>query len=75
MKRIKQLRCSFCEKTETEVLKMVGGARSYICDECVAAANRIMNEPIDSECAVEQETTFWQLVVRLFGGNLRRAEG
>jgi ATP-dependent protease Clp ATPase subunit len=46
--RIRKLRCSFCRKTEDQVSKLVGGPRSivglrvYICDECVAIANSIM---------------------------------
>jgi len=45
---IRKLRCSFCRKTENQVAKLVGGPRLafcpkvYICDECVAAANLIM---------------------------------
>ena len=39
-----KLRCSFCGKDETEVLKLVAGPRVYICDECVEVANQIMND-------------------------------
>ena len=45
---IRKLRCSFCRKTENQVAKLVGGRKLafcpevYICDECVAAANLIM---------------------------------
>jgi hypothetical protein len=39
----KLLCCSFCGKTETQVAKLVAGPRVYICDECVAAARRIMD--------------------------------
>jgi len=41
-----ELRCSFCEKSEHEVQKLVaGGGGGYICDECVKIAARIMSEP------------------------------
>ncbi|MDQ3907687.1 MAG: ClpX C4-type zinc finger protein [Acidobacteriota bacterium] len=41
--KLGRLRCSFCRKDETKVSKLVAGARAYICNECAAAANRIMN--------------------------------
>jgi ATP-dependent Clp protease ATP-binding subunit ClpX len=38
------LRCSFCQKSEDEVEKLVAGPDVYICNECVAIAARIMLE-------------------------------
>jgi len=44
----RKLRCSFCRKTEDRITKLVAGPRSilgrkvYICDECVAVADSIM---------------------------------
>ena len=38
----KRLACSFCGRSETDVAKLVAGPNVYICDRCVAAANRIM---------------------------------
>jgi len=43
----RRLRCSFCGKSETEVLKLVAGPRVYICDGCVGIASRMMDEPRD----------------------------
>ena len=43
--RIRRLRCSFCQRTEDQVAKLVAGPRVYICDECVAVATRIMQAP------------------------------
>jgi ATP-dependent protease Clp ATPase subunit len=40
----KPLKCSFCGKSADEVAKLVAGPKVYICDECVAAADRIMRE-------------------------------
>lgn len=46
--RIRKLKCSFCRKTEDQVSKLVSGPRLivgpklYICNECVAVANSIM---------------------------------
>jgi ATP-dependent protease Clp ATPase subunit len=38
------LRCSFCNKTEDQVAKLVAGPKVYICDECVTVAVRLMEE-------------------------------
>ena len=40
-----KLACSFCGKSATDVSKLVAGPRVFICDPCVAEANRIMNDP------------------------------
>ena len=45
-----KLRCSFCGKDESQVKKLVAGAKAYICDECVAKADRIVkNSPDDTK--------------------------
>jgi ATP-dependent Clp protease ATP-binding subunit ClpX len=41
----KKLACSFCGKGAAEVTKLVAGPRVFICESCVAEANRIMNTP------------------------------
>ena len=38
------LRCSFCGKTEHEVIRMFEGPNSNICNECIALCNRYMGE-------------------------------
>ena len=40
----RKLACSFCGKRDFEVDKLVAGPRVYICDTCVAAASRIMQD-------------------------------
>ncbi len=40
-----KLACSFCGKSAAEVSKLVAGPRVFICESCVAAANRIINDP------------------------------
>jgi ATP-dependent Clp protease ATP-binding subunit ClpX len=40
----KSLKCSFCGKSAEQVEKLVAGPRVHICDECVAAAQRIMRD-------------------------------
>jgi ATP-dependent Clp protease ATP-binding subunit ClpX len=42
-----KLRCSFCGKDESQVKKLVAGAKAYICDECVAKADGIMKNSAD----------------------------
>jgi ATP-dependent Clp protease ATP-binding subunit ClpX len=38
------LRCSFCEKPETSVTKLLSGAVCQICDECVELCVEILAE-------------------------------
>lgn len=42
------LTCSFCDKTQDEVRKLVAGPQVYICDECVDLCNDILREELDS---------------------------
>ena len=78
MTRRRSLRCSFCRKNETEVLKLVAGPRVYICDECVAIASRLMesdsqggDQPTEAEPSalrrlLERARQVWR------GGDARR---
>ena len=38
----KELHCSFCGKSESEVQKLISGPGVYICDECVSLCNGIL---------------------------------
>jgi len=38
------LRCSFCNKTQNEVKKLIAGPNVYICDECVEVCSDIIAE-------------------------------
>ena len=42
-------RCSFCRKTEDEVIRLLAGNGSFICDECIELCYSIISEdgPID----------------------------
>lgn len=40
----KPLKCSFCGKTQDQVRRLVAGPGVYICDECIALCNDIINE-------------------------------
>jgi ATP-dependent Clp protease ATP-binding subunit ClpX len=47
MKRDEALRCSFCKKSQDEVGKIITSPaepRAYICDECVAVCNSIVED-------------------------------
>ncbi len=37
-----ELRCSFCNKTDREVRKLIAGPTVFICDECVQVCNDIL---------------------------------
>jgi ATP-dependent protease Clp ATPase subunit len=77
MTKLRQLRCSFCGKNETEVLKLIAGPRAYICDECVAIASQIMNDPHAGNQSPRVQPSVWRkLMTRarrfLRGGDARR---
>jgi len=38
------LKCSFCNKTQHEVRKLIAGSGVYICDECVELCCEILDE-------------------------------
>jgi len=40
----RDLRCSFCGKSQREVRKLIAGPSVYICDECVELCNDIIRE-------------------------------
>jgi ATP-dependent Clp protease ATP-binding subunit ClpX len=50
-KKPPRLRCSFCNKSQNEVRKLIAGPNAYICDECVEICMEILTE----ERIVEQE--------------------
>jgi ATP-dependent protease Clp ATPase subunit len=60
MFKLRQLRCSFCYKKESQVRKLVAGPRVYICDECCAIASRIMSD--SSGEVPSSKPTVWQKI-------------
>jgi hypothetical protein len=38
----KALRCSFCNKTQEDVKKLIAGPNVFICDECVETCREII---------------------------------
>lgn len=43
----KQPRCSFCNKTQEQVRKLIAGPNAYICDECIEICSEIIDEEFD----------------------------
>src|SRR4030043_1921700 len=41
------LRCSFCDKSHSEVKKLIAGPKVYICDECIQLCNDIIDQDED----------------------------
>lgn len=45
-----KLRCSFCNKTQDQVKKLIAGPNgAYICDECVGICSDILDEEFEAE--------------------------
>ena len=73
----RQLRCSFCQKRETEIQKLVAGPGVYICDECVSAAKIIIDDASDGhEHRQRAQGPLWlsllHRVQRLAGGRIKK---
>ena len=42
------VRCSFCNKTQAQVRKLIAGPNgTYICDECIGICSEIIEEELD----------------------------
>ena len=46
MALLKDLNCSFCGKSQAEVVKIIAGPGVYICDQCVDLCHRIIAEEL-----------------------------
>ena len=45
-----KIRCSFCNKTQDMVRKMISGQDgAYICDECISLCTEILEEEMEDE--------------------------
>lgn len=51
----KQLRCSFCNKTQDQVRKLIAGPGVYICDECIEICSEIIEEEFEGEPALNTD--------------------
>ncbi len=53
----KQLRCSFCGKSQEQVRKLLAGPNDvYICDECIELCYEIVEEEFDDDDIVENNS-------------------
>lgn len=52
----KQLKCSFCGKSQDQVRRLVAGPGVYICDECIALCEDILREEFSESDPVMEET-------------------
>ena len=41
------IRCSFCNKTQSQVRKLIAGPNVYICDECIGVCTSILDDELD----------------------------
>jgi len=55
MKSPRDLKCSFCSKSQREVKKLIAGPDVYICDECVSVCHDIAQEDQVYESEVHGE--------------------
>ncbi|HHU79339.1 MAG: ATP-dependent Clp protease ATP-binding subunit ClpX [Caldicoprobacterales bacterium] len=49
----KQLKCSFCGKTQDQVRRLVAGPGVYICDECIDLCQEIIEEEFEDASELE----------------------
>ena len=50
-----RIRCSFCNKSEDQVRKLIAGPNGvYICDECIDICSEIIEEELEEEYAAEE---------------------
>ncbi|WP_027626769.1 ATP-dependent Clp protease ATP-binding subunit ClpX [Clostridium lundense] len=49
----KQLKCSFCGKTQDQVRRLIAGPGVYICDECIELCSEIISDEFEEDVHVE----------------------
>lgn len=49
----KQLKCSFCGKSQDQVRRLIAGPGVYICDECIELCSEIITEELEVDQDVE----------------------
>ena len=52
-----QLRCSFCEKSQADVRKLIAGPAVFICDECVSVCQDIIADDVTRATTVYEVKT------------------
>lgn len=53
----KILHCSFCGKSQHDVRKLIAGPSVFVCDECIALCNDILQEDLQVQSIQEDRTT------------------
>jgi ATP-dependent Clp protease ATP-binding subunit ClpX len=48
--------CSFCNKSQHEVRKMIAGPSVYVCDECVELCNDILREELSELTSINENS-------------------
>lgn len=43
------LHCSFCNKRQEDVVKLVASPKAYICEECICLCNEILEDEVKEE--------------------------
>jgi ATP-dependent Clp protease ATP-binding subunit ClpX len=51
----KQLKCSFCGKTQDQVRRLIAGPNVYICDECIELCQEIIDEEFEENLDLEMK--------------------
>lgn len=51
----KKLRCSFCNKSQEQVRKLIAGPGVYICDECIEICSEIIQDEFDTDSVADSE--------------------
>src|SRR3712207_8993272 len=52
----KQLKCSFCGKTQDQVRRLIAGPGVYICDECIELCSEIITDEFEGDANVEMSS-------------------
>jgi ClpX C4-type zinc finger protein len=49
--------CTWCERPPSEVDKLIAGPKVFICDACVAAAERVLSDPRGARSSLRRATS------------------
>lgn len=49
----KQLKCSFCGKTQDQVRRLIAGPGVYICDECIELCSEIISDEFEEDVQMD----------------------
>ncbi len=52
----KQLKCSFCGKTQDQVRRLIAGPGVYICDECIELCSEIISDDFEEDVQVDMSS-------------------